>query len=255
MRDRSAKIEKIKQMTAQGSLVKDIAKEFNVNPNTMSVFLRKHGIENRNRVPLMGKWNAKHKHLRKEVMEYFLTHSGPETMLKFNLTNSEFKSLMTVGYKQPEFSHLRKDTRQNQKNKWTEFQIKQMLQMSGLRPRNVIAEKIGRGNSRVIKEKLQHLGMQYPKYLNGLSLNRFRDIFGFSPEFFIQTDAGPGSGKYSATFFKIVPWVYIRDLVRSQELNTSEMLKKWIFAMAEFQDWFHEGNAYANLLDTSLEIS
>lgn len=251
------KIDLVKKRSQDGLLIKDIAKELEISPHAASVTMRKYGIENTNSKGMMGKWNSKHSHMRRDVMEYFLNHTMPETMLKFRLTKSEFKSLMTVSYKMPELLHLRKDKRQNHRVMWTNTQIKRMLQMCGLRPREVIANEIGRGNARVIKEKLMHLKVQAPKYLNGLSLTLFRSYFQAEPSFFILTDAGPTnvikSHRMSGNF-KIIPWVYIQDLIENDEINPPDLLKNWVKAMSEFQDWFHDGNAYGNILDISLEI-
>lgn len=42
---------------------------------------------------------TKHKHLHKQVLIYYKTHSARETQKKFNLTPSEFKSCLTYAYK------------------------------------------------------------------------------------------------------------------------------------------------------------
>lgn len=54
--------------------------------------------------------------------------------------------------------------------------------------------------------------------------------------------------------FKIIPWVYIDDLIKHKEIDPPELIQKWVKSMSDFQEWFHEGNAYGNLLNEYLEI-
>ena len=200
---------------------------------------------------------TKHKHISEEVFKYFLTHSKKETIEKFKITESEFKSIFTYGYKRKELSHLRKDTRQNHKRFWTENELLTILQMSGIRNRTVIANKLDRGNSRVIKEYLQKRGLMGAKYTNGLSLTLTRELLCIEPEFYIDTDAGPSNlvrEGHLTGHFKIIPWVYMKDLIDHKQINPPEFVKKLVEAMSAFQEWIHQGNAYGNLLDQMLEV-
>ena len=222
----------------------EIAKKLNVSKARIACILQKHYGGNSN----YRKRITKHRHLHKEALIAYQNNNFNEAAKELNLTLSEMKSCLSLAYKDPKLKHIRKDSRR--KDKWTSEQLIKMLQMIGLRPRNAIAKKIKRDNERVVKEKLQHLGLKYPKYLNGLTLSRYREIFGVEPQFYIQTDAGPGNGPgdHIATFFKIVPWVYIQDQIMSGELRPPQIIKQWIKIMSDFQEWIHNGDAYGNIL-------
>jgi hypothetical protein len=114
-------------------------------------------------------------------------------------------------------------------------------------PRSEIAKQIRRGNSRVVKEKLNNLGTRYPKYLNGLTKSRFIERFDKEPLVVINTKAGPGRGKHSATYFKIVPWVWIEEAIKERYLKPPKALKLWVKAMADFQRSVHGKNVYQSL--------
>ena len=240
--------QRIRKGRSRGLTDVEIAKEMSVKVNAVRVYRLRHIGHNKNYQQRI----IKHKPLREKVMRYFLTHSADQCMRRFKLSLSEFKSLQTLSYRMPELKHLRKDSRR--KDKWDEYEIKTMLQHIGLRPLKVIAKIIDRGNSRVIKEKLQNLGVKAPKYLNGLTLSRYRSLFGVEPEFLIETDAGPNGGIFGESYFKIIPWVYINDQILQKEINPPKIIKRWVLAMADFQEWVHDGDAYANLMDISLMI-
>ncbi|MBL7544293.1 MAG: hypothetical protein JNL11_10770 [Bdellovibrionaceae bacterium] len=189
---------------------------------------------------------TKHAHLREPVMKYFLKHTASECQKKFKLTNSEFKSLMTVGYRDPKFKHLRKETRRH--DAWSAKEYKFLLQHSGLRSRKWIAEKLNRGGELGIKDRLDLHGIS-SKNLNGLTLSQFRDAFGKDPEWFIQTSAGPGGNLHGGLtgYFKIVPWVYLKREFELKRLSSHTIIVQLVEAMAMFQDWFYEGNALKKL--------
>jgi hypothetical protein len=190
-----------------------------------------------------GKWNSKHCHLRPQVMKYFMTHSWEETRKHFGLTKSELKSLFTIGYRMPQLKHLRKETRDH--SAWSAKQLKFLLTHAGLRPRKWILKQVGRGNNVCcIKERLQTLGLS-SRTLQGITLSQFRQAFGHEPEFYLQTDAGPDGGAKTSlpTRWKIIPWVWLDQEIKTKRLKTAKELKMLIAARAMFQEWIFEGNA------------
>lgn len=235
--------ERIASGLKRGLADPEIAQELNCSKHSVTMFRQRHIGPNPNYM----KRKTKHKHLREDVFKYFQKHSYKECMEKFGLTKSELKSIFTVGYKIDALKKYRKDSRR--KDAWTEEQIKEMLKCIGLLSRKEIAKRIGRGNARVIKEKLQHLGMTYPKYTNGLTMSRFRAIFGCEPEFYLETTAGPGRGMYASTFFKIVPWCWIKDAIESGDLSPASPIIAWVNAMADFQEMIHGKDVYGSLFE------
>ena len=184
---------------------------------------------------------TKHKHLREQVMRYFTKHTAIETQKNFKLTEIEFKSLMTVGYMDPKFAHIRKDKRDH--SPWTAKQEKFLLCHAGLRPRRWIAEQLGRCNEVGIKERLTLRGVS-SRTLNGVTLSSYRQAFCKEPRVYVVTDAGPGRGKYNATFFKITPWVQVKKDLDDKYISTSNVaFLRSIECMAMFQEWIFEGNA------------
>lgn len=241
-------LDKIKYFVEKGFTDIEISKELDMGKNSVSLLRQRYVGPNSNYINK----NTKHKHLHKKALTIFKDNSFEETARKLNLSISEMKSCFSSAYRNKHLKHIRKDKRR--KDNWSNKELKKMLQMIGLRPRHIIAEKIKRGNARVIKEKLRHVGLVAPKYLNGLTVSKYRKMFNVDPDFYLVTDAGPGRGKHSATFFKIVPWIYIQDQINSNEINPEKIIKKWVNAMAELQEWVHENNAYANLLEIVSEI-
>lgn len=193
----------------------------------------------------IGSWNAKHRHLREAVFEYFLTHTKEQTRKAFGLSDSEIKSLFTVGYRDPSLKHLRKETREH--SPWSASQLTLLLRYSGFRPRKWIAEKIGRGNEKsCIKERLNKLGIA-SRNLQGLTLSQFRQAFRKDPDFFIQTDAGPQGSFQRSTHWKIIPWVYLHQEIQAKRLRTTKELSILIATHALFQNWIFEGNALSKI--------
>lgn len=146
---------------------------------------------------------TKHKHLRKDVLEAFQNMTAKDAAEKFGMTMSEFKSCLTVAYKMSELSHIRKDTRTHRK--WEVEEIITMLKYCGILSRDEIAKIINRQHSRVIKEKLNWLGVS-SRNINGINLGQFKKLFGRMPEYQIRGRAGP---RVSETNFVIVPWFHV----------------------------------------------
>jgi hypothetical protein len=190
-----------------------------------------------------GKWNAKHKHLRRPAMKYFLTHTWEETQKHFGLTRSELRSLFTIGYQQPELRHLRKETRTHKA--WSNKELTFLLTHAGLRPRKWIMNQLGRGSNVChIKERLQTLGLS-SRTLQGLTLSQFKEAFGERPSFYLQTDAGPDGGPKGTlpTRWKIVPWVWLELELKAKRLRTVRELRMLIQTRAMFQEWIFGGSA------------
>lgn len=190
----------------------------------------------------LGVWNSKHLHLREPVMKYFLTHTMEQTRKHFGLTKSEIHSLFTAGYREPSLRHLRKETRDH--SRWSAEQLKFLLRHAGLRNRDWIAEKIGRGNRTCIKERLQALGIA-SRTIQGITLSQFKEAFGERPAFYLRTAAGPDGGRKGTlpTRWKIVPWVWLYQELKSKHLKTAPEFGHLIASMAMFQEWIYEGNA------------
>lgn len=193
----------------------------------------------------IGEWNRKHWHLREKVMRYFLNHSAEQCQKKFNLTQSEFKSLMTVSYRRPEFKHLRKETRTH-----APFELKDwlfMLKRCGLHERGWIAKKMGRskeGRFHSVKERLRKVGGGTSKFLNGMPLEWATRIWPDTnfKHFSMKTKAGP-RGKGGNDFkFVLVPWVTCE--VYSNKYKTPKHIYRCIRAMSKFQQFiFRKTNA------------
>ncbi len=242
-------VEELIRLVKTGNILnKDIAEKLGKKPASVSFKLRRLGLKNTAAKKVIGKWNIKHAHLREKVMTYFLTHTNEETAKKFNLTKSELKSIFTIGYRLPQFKHLRKDTRRH--DAWSTKEYKFLLQHSGLKSRDWIAKKLNRGGELVIKDRLDLLGVSSVT-LNGLTISKFRDAFGKNPEFYLQTEAGPKrqlkhKGN-SCSFYKIVPWVWLDKEIKLKRLKTHAVFSQLIESMAIFQEWYFEGNALKKL--------
>jgi len=201
-------------------------------------FLNKKGhkpSEKLRKLGTIGKWNAKHSHLREKAMTYFLTHSFEETQEKFKLKRSELKSLFTVGYRMPEFAHLRKDKRR--KDVWSQKETLFLLRNAGIRDRKWIAEKLRRGTMHSVKEACYRLHLS-SKYVNGIPekwVNELLPCLKLKP---IKTQAGPKSA-YCDFQFKIIPWVMLYDLIKYRK-KIPEHLRSAIKAMAKFQHMIYD---------------
>lgn len=228
-------IKKLKAL-AGTMFFKDIAKILKRSPAMVCHQARKLRLPKADH--LFGKWNNKHAHIREEVLTYFLKHSFEDTAKRFDLTHSELKSCLTNAYKIPELRHLRKAT--NDHSPWNTKQLKFLLRHAGLRDRDWIANKIGRGNRTCIKERMQFLGIA-SRNLQGLTLSQFIEAFGERPKFFLQTVAGPKA--QSKAYWKIVPWVWLDKEIKAGRLKTAKEMSILISTHAIFQDWIFEGNS------------
>jgi len=223
----------------------DIARKMNKNDATVRHQAKKLGLPSKIAIHKKGQWNIKHAHLREPLLRYYLTHSAEECQKHFKLSPGEFKSCLTYAYISPNLKHIRKETRTHEP--WSLSQLLFLLRHSGLRPRSWIAKKLKRGNAHsCIKERLERLGIA-SRTINGLTLSQFRSLFGKEPKYFIKTDAGPGRGKNSSTYFKIVPWVYLAKDLKANRLKTSRPMRNLIYSMALFQEWIFEGNALVKI--------
>lgn len=187
---------------------------------------------------------TKHKHLRVRLLRYYKNHTAIECQKHFGLTQIEFKSCLTVAYKLKSAKHIRKETRDH--SPWSADQLKFLLQHAGLRPRQWIVERVGRGKSiYIVKERLMALGLA-SRNLQGITLSQFRQAFGKDPDFFLQTDAGPKglSGVWlKAPHWKIVPWVWLDQEIKAKRLHARSEFRILISTHAMFQEWIFEGNA------------
>lgn len=179
---------------------------------------------------------TKHKHLRKSVMRYFQNHTAKEVQDKFNITQSEFRSICSVSYREPWCKEFRKDKRN--KSAWSTEDYKFMLQNVGFIPRIDIGIALGRGKEIVIKEKLSFLGLS-GKNVNGITLSQYRKIFKCDPPKYIHTMAGPPNLiNRDIGFWKLVPWVWMK----AETKTLKEPLKTYFKTRALFQDWIFDGN-------------
>jgi hypothetical protein len=239
-----SEIEKLKSLSGDKLFFSEIAKQLSKKPAATRYMARKLKLQNYANYR-MGEWNSKHSQLREPVMKYFMTHTWIETLKKFKLTNSELKSLFSIGYKMPALKHLRKDTRR--KDSWSAKEYKFLIRHSGLMPRIWIAEKLKRDKSEiVIKEKLSQLGLA-SKSVNGITLSQFRSAFGKDPEMYLQTEAGPSRGVHGQTYFKIVPWCWLDKQLKNEKLSAPKVFCQLVESMALFQEWIFEGNALKKL--------
>lgn len=191
----------------------------------------------------MGKWNAKHAHLREKLLTYYLNHSAEQCQKKFKLTPSEFKSCLTYGYRDPTLKHLRKETRRH--DSWSTRELKFLLQHCGIMPRDWIGKKLKRGTPVCVKERMEKLGIS-SRTLNGITLSQFILAFGERPSFTLKTKAGPGRGG-TPTYFQIVPWVWLDQEIKMRKLKTTRPFRKVIATMALFQEWIFDGDALKKL--------
>jgi hypothetical protein len=226
-------ISKIKSLLESGMTNPEIAKAMGMSRASIAIIVERKLGGNPNYMVR----KTKHAHLRGDVMSYFMAHSAEETMEHFELTHSEFKSIMTVSYKIPEFKYLRKDTRRH--DAWTTDQILKMLRYSGILRRSKIAEIIKRGSERVVKEKMASLKVA-TRNVNGSNISQFRRLFRREPSYIIHGEAGPGSTKTNR--FVIVPWFHMVDMYRSVPHNKSILKAFECYAM--FAEYVWQGHPW-----------
>lgn len=211
----------------------EIARRMGLTPPTVQLRAKRLGMLNG------GKFMRKHEHLRGAVFRYFMKHSWDETREHFDLTQSELKSIFTVGYRDGRYKHLRKDKRR--KDPVSVGQYKTMLRYSGYLPRVSLAQRSGRGASfHAVKERLQGLGVTRPMMLGGLPVTIARSVLG--PEIderlpFITGIAGPRIMKFS-----LCPWVEVSAYVKRRR-NVDPLFKKYASIMAKFQRWIWDGRS------------
>lgn len=189
----------------------------------------------------LAQWNVKHVHISQEVMEFYATHTWQETIAKFSLTLSEWKSLEFYARKRGLTRH--KDTRTH--DKWTVEELLFVLRHAGIRQRDWIAKQIERGNSRVIKEKLRSLHVN-TKTLNGLTISSYRMIFGKEPRLTVAGDAGPNRSGMPTTF-KIVPWALVWAEIHAKSVTAPKAFEIVAQTMARFQFWIHGDDPIGSL--------
>lgn len=244
----SVQIEKLKELNRKNPTwyFTDIAKELGIKPQNIRWNARKLGLKTNT---IRGSWNGKHKHLRKPVLEYFLNHSFKEVMEHFKLTKSELKSVFTAAYKNPEWAHIRKDTRR--KDLWSLKEILFLLTYSGLQSRSWIAKKLKRGCSTNIKERLQKLGGS-SKFRSGIPLT-WAQVFwpnAILDPLCIQTKAGP-NGINCRTNFKIIVWEDCLKLAK--KYPTHSLMVDGIKAMIKYQKFIFQ-NDNMNEIKNKIEI-
>lgn len=181
---------------------------------------------------------TKHKHLREPAMRYFLNHTFEQTRKKFKLTESELKSLFTVGYRDEKLKHLRKETRRH--DPWSAKEYQKLLCYAGIKPREWIGKKTKRGGVEAVRGRIEALGLS-TKNTNGLTVSQFRTAFGREPFRFIKTDAGPNRGARNASHFKIITWMDMAKWIKSGKLRAPEITRLHIETMAMFQKWITKG--------------
>lgn len=236
--------QKLKKLHSQKMWCTEIAEKMGRRPASVRWAVKKLGLKSTRETcrDRMAEWNNKHAHLREAVLRYYRTHTIEETGKRFGLTTSELKSCLSYAYHDPRFRHIRKDTRDHAP--WSTDQLLFLLRHAGLKNRDWIADKIGRGNRTCIKERMQALGIA-SRTIQGITCSQFQVAFGRRPEFYLKTDAGPDGGPMGSlpTKWKIVPWVWLDQELKSKRLKTAKEFRMLVDAMAKFQEWIHGGGA------------
>lgn len=211
----------------------EIAEKMSFKAATVGHHARRLGLKQGPRVRgRFAEWNVKHQHLTEPVMEYFIKHSWEETREQFNLTASELKSIFTVGYRNPDYSHLRKDCRRH--DSWTVKETMFLMKHGGIKPRDWIARQLKRGTMQSTKESLSRLKIQ-SKYINGLP-ERLASLI--APSIGIKTQAG-APGPNGNCHIKIVSWAALEDALHGKKGIKPEF-KIAVKALARFQRWVHK---------------
>jgi hypothetical protein len=195
---------------------------------------------------------TKHTHLRKPIMEYFLSHSWEETRRHFGLTDSELKSVFTVGYRDPKLRSLRKDKRR--KDEWSLEEIRYLLQTAGIQPRDWISRRLNRGGVHAVKESLSRLGIS-SKHLNGMPIKWAEIIFrNIKLPTAIKTKAGPPGGSGNNFTFRIIPWVVCEKVALNNRNIISADIVSLIRSMARFQRWVFGTDSTSQIIRRINEI-
>lgn len=170
-----------------------------------------------------------------KIFKFFQSgNSVDETLKKFNISKSRFKSICTVLYKKEDLKVFRKDNRK--KDVWNIDEKIELLRFCGLKDRNWVANRLGRGTHESVKEELSRIGIG-SRYVNGLTKSQCNLIFDFEmvpSKYVIKTDAGPRDFK-----FILIPWVVIEDIILKNRLKIKYEVVKCIKIMSIFQKWIH----------------
>lgn len=211
----------------------EIASLMGLNKNQIATKANYLGLSN----PTYLKRITKHAHLREPAMKYFLTHTAKDTREHFGLTESEFKSLMTVGYRDESLAHLRKDKRRH--DAWTTEELLFLARYAGVQPRDWIARKLERGTTESIKETLYRLSSG-SRHMNGIPRSWVRDLLPgveLGPLWSFRSAAG-APGPKGDNHPVLVPWVELARAIRWKRIDPT--VKACIVAMAKFQLWIHQ---------------
>lgn len=250
---------RIRSLCSSNTLfMKEIAEKLGRPATTVRLKAKELGVWS-NPPGRFAEWNRKHVHLRVPAMTYFLTHSFEETAAHFNLTLSEFKSLMAWGYKDPKLKYLRKETRRH--DQWTAKELVFLMRHAGVQPREWIAKKLKRGTDEAVKEALSRAGVG-ARYINGMPRAWAEQIFGDDVCMTaISMKAGPqglsGRTGQTTSTYQLIPWIQADELLkkgrtrllkgkgrwkpgrRHPMLEVPEEVRIGIRAMAKFQRWIH----------------
>lgn len=231
----------IKQLIKDGNTYVQIAKELNRSVCSINVFCRKKNIRSKY-IKLITKSKPSKK---LEIATYFLNHSQKETCEKFNITENNFKSIMTLFYRIDKFKNIRKDKRNH--NKWSLNESIIFAKYSGLISRDSIAKKLNRGSFHSIKEHMKRIGTK-SKYINGIPYSML-EYWGIDEKYKIRTKAC--SGARSGTFHQIIiPWVSLAIEID----KIPEEFKDAIRSMAKFQMYIHKSKNYISCQKKIKEI-
>lgn len=189
--------------------------------------------------------HRKHFHLREQALIYYQDHSFAEVCEQFSLTKSQFKSLLTVAYRDPKLVHLRKDTRRN--DVWSLKEKITLLRLAGVQPREKIAKKLNRGGVHSVKEELKRLGIG-SKFLNGCPVKWIEIVCPWvldrvSP---IKTQAGPTGGARADFRFRIVPWVTLHNVLCRRK-SIDPLFCRYVRLMAKYQKFLWNNRSAASI--------
>lgn len=223
--------DKLRKLISENRLTNvEIAKYFGVSGSVVASKLQKMKLNN----TTYRKRQTKHKHLRKDALTFFLTHSFAETIAHFNLTASEMKSLFTTAYRDPKLAHLRKDHRV--KTSWSFDETMFFLRHAGLQSRAWIAGKLGRGSKDSVKQLASRMSCN-TKFMNGFSLRLARELLDDPYLEGIKTKTGP---KSKSTDFRYitVPWVVLYSKGKHSKKLPPHILS-CLKVLARFQKRIH----------------
>lgn len=221
----------------------EIAEQMSVKVNLVRHYARRMALKQGPRVKArFAEWNSKHKHLREPVMKFFVTHTWNQTRDFFGLTDSELKSIFTVGYRDKKLAHLRKDRRRH--DNWTERELLFLVRHSGLMPRDWIAKKLNRGTMQSTKECLYRLNTS-SKHMNGLPERLANLIVPIPVGVSIKTKAG-APGPNGECHIRLVPWTALEDAIKGKQVKSDIRLA--IKALARFQRWVHKAPTNSSVM-------